>query len=131
MYNDDMDNSFTIQQVAKMTRLSVHTLRYYEKIGLLQGVRRETNGYRLYSEADLAWIHFLIRLRATGMPISGMKRFSDLRALGTSTVKDRRELLEAHQGDIIARLQELQDHLGIIEEKIRYYRGLEEHGSHP
>ncbi len=58
----------TIEQVAECTGLSAHTLRYYEQIGLLDHVGRATSGHRCYAAKDLAWLEFLTRLRATGMP---------------------------------------------------------------
>ncbi len=64
-----MENLFSIQQIASMTGLSTHTLRYYEKIGLIKNVQRDQTGYRQYTDVDLAWIQFLIRLRVTGMPM--------------------------------------------------------------
>lgn len=70
-----MENLFSIQQVASMTGLSTHTLRYYEKIGLIKNVQRDQTGYRQYTDFDLAWIQFLIRLRVTGMPMLKMKQF--------------------------------------------------------
>lgn len=127
VYNQIMEKVFTIQQVAEMTSLSVHTLRYYEKIGLLTNIKRESNGYRRYTEADISWIDFLIRLRATGMPISEMKKFSDLRSQGEETISKRRALLEEHQKNSLNHFRELQNNLIKIEEKINYYKKLEEH----
>lgn len=125
-YNGDMEkNRFNINQVSKMTGLSAHTLRYYEKIGLLQNVSRDSNGYRQYGETDLAWIHFLIRLKETGMPISRMKQFSDLRSQGFSTVAERRKLLELHRKQVMKHLDDLVLNLSKIEEKIDYYKKLE------
>lgn len=121
-----MEKIFTIQQISKMTGLTVHTLRYYERIGLLKKVNRDTNGYRQYSESDIAWIHFLIRLRITGMSVTDMKLFSDLRSQGESTLSARRELLEMHQNKVLEEIQELKDNLTKIEEKIDYYKRMEE-----
>lgn len=117
---------FTIQQISNITGLSVHTLRYYEKIGLLNRVDRDVNGYRQYTESDISWINFLIRLRVTGMPVCEMKQFSDLRSQGDSTISLRRELLQNHQKNVLEQIKELQDNLYKIEEKIHYYKGLEE-----
>ncbi len=117
--------TFTIQQISNITKLSVHTLRYYEKIGLLDKVERDINGYRQYTESDISWIYFLIRLRVTGMPVSEMKQFSDLRSQGDSTVSLRRELLEAHQKNVEEKIKDLQNNLHKIEEKINYYKRLD------
>lgn len=117
---------FTIQQISNITGLTVHTLRYYEKIGLLNGVDRDVNGYRQYTESDISWINFLIRLRVTGMPVAEMKQFSDLRGQGDSTISFRRELLENHQKSVLEQIKDLQNNLCKIEEKINYYKGLEE-----
>ena len=65
-----MGTDLTIQQVAALTQLSEHTLRYYERIGLLDPVNRASSGHRRYSTGDIAWIEFLTRLRTTGMPIA-------------------------------------------------------------
>ncbi|WP_242222199.1 MerR family transcriptional regulator [Bacillus cereus group sp. BfR-BA-01380] len=122
-----MEKIFTIKQISKVTGLTVHTLRYYEKIGLLNEVNRDINGYRQYSEADISWINFLIRLRVTGMPVTDMKLFSDLRSQGETTISARRELLEIHQNKILKEMKDLKDNLVKIEEKIDYYKRMEEH----
>lgn len=121
-----MENKFTIQQISKMTGLTVHTLRYYEKIGLLNEVNRDKNGYRQYSESDISWIQFLIRLRNTGMSVTDMKLFSDLRSKGESTISARRELLEMHQNKVCKEIKELKDNKTEIEKKIDYYKSMEE-----
>jgi DNA-binding transcriptional MerR regulator len=115
-------NTLTIQQIAKQTGLSVHTLRYYEKIGLLQEVERDDNGYRRYTVGDVEWIRFLLRLRETGMPISEMRKFSDLRSQGASTMAPRLDLLEDHRRNVEKRIAELGGHLEKIGEKIDYYK---------
>ncbi|MDC7768924.1 MerR family transcriptional regulator [Priestia megaterium] len=120
-----MENLFSIQQVASMTGLSTHTLRYYEKIGLIKNVQRDQTGYRQYTDFDLAWIQFLIRLRVTGMPMLKMKQFSDLRQQGDSTITARKELLEEHYKDVLGKIEELELNSERIEEKIAHYKKLE------
>ncbi|MCZ8495729.1 MerR family transcriptional regulator [Priestia megaterium] len=120
-----MENLFSIQQVASMTGLSTHTLRYYEKIGLIKNVQRDQTGYRQYTDFDLAWIQFLIRLRVTGMPMLKMKQFSDLRQKGDSTITARKELLEEHYKDVLGKIEELELNSHRIEEKIAHYKKLE------
>ncbi|WP_160203630.1 MerR family transcriptional regulator [Priestia megaterium] len=120
-----MENLFSIQQIASMTGLSTHTLRYYEKIGLIKNVQRDQTGYRQYTDVDLAWIQFLIRLRVTGMPMLKMKQFSDLRQKGESTITARKELLEEHYNDVLGKIEELELNSHKIEEKIARYKKLE------
>lgn len=122
-----MEKVFTIKQISKMTGLSVHTLRYYEKVGLLTEVKRDINGYRQYSESDISWINFLIRLRITGMSVTDMKRFSNLRSQGESTISARRELLEIHQNKVLKEIKKLKDNLEEIDGKIDYYKRMEGH----
>lgn len=120
-----MENLFSIQQIASMTGLSTHTLRYYEKIGLIKNVQRDQTGYRQYTDVDLAWIQFSIRLRVTGMPMLKMKQFSDLRQKGESTITARKELLEEHYKDVLGKIEELELNSHKIEEKIAHYKKLE------
>lgn len=112
----------TIQQAAEETGVSVHTLRYYEKIGLVTPIPRADNGHRRYTDDDVYAIVFLTRLRATGMPIADMKRYVDLAAQGETTLADRLALLEAHRDAVRQRLEEVGQHLGVIERKIVNYR---------
>ncbi|MBD2034488.1 MerR family transcriptional regulator [Leptolyngbya sp. FACHB-321] len=117
--------ALTIQQVAQQTGLSVHTLRYYERNGLLEPVDRASSGHRRYSAEDIARIEFLTRLRATGMPIRQMQEFAQLFRQQPEAIRDRRKLLEAHEQQVQAHIQELQRNLEAIQWKIGYYKGLE------
>ena len=78
-----------IQEVAARTHLGIHTLRYYEQIGLITPIHRAGNGHRAYSEDDVYRLIFVTRLRATGMPIAEIKRYTDLAAQGDATVAGR------------------------------------------
>lgn len=123
----EQENNLAIQEVAKITGLSVHTLRYYERIGLLNSVNRNSNGYRLYDSTNIAWIEFLTRLRETGMSINQMQEFSTLRNLGATTISDRRLLLEQHYQMVKNQIAKLEQNLIIIEDKVRHYKELKEH----
>ncbi|CAB3712734.1 hypothetical protein LMG24238_04290 [Paraburkholderia sediminicola] len=116
-----MSKALTIGEVAATIGVSTHTLRYYEQAGLIRAVGRTQAGHRLYSPADLDWLQFVMRLKATGMPIAGMQAFAALRAEGQSTVGERRDLLVAHRDAVLARIAELQSNLGAIIDKIAYY----------
>ncbi|MUL36108.1 MerR family transcriptional regulator [Gloeocapsopsis dulcis] len=114
-----------IRQVAARTGLSVHTLRYYERNGLLEPVNRGSNGHRRYSAADIARIEFLTRLRATGMPIRQMQQFATLLREKPEAIGDRRAILEAHELEVQKRIAELQQNLKVIQWKIQHYQELE------
>ena len=120
-----MDDGLTIQQVAQRTGLSIHTLRYYEHLGLLISVHRLPNGHRRYDESDLRWIDLLKCLRASAMPLSEMQRFAEITRQGTSTASERRELLEAHRLRVVAHLQEIQHTLAHLDTKIAHLHSLE------
>lgn len=114
--------TYTIQQFSKISGLSVHTLRYYEKIALLTPVPRNASGYREYSEGHLRQVEFLRRLRDTGMPLQEMMMYAHLRGQGESTLTARRELLEKHEAQVKARLAELENNLQMIQWKIEFYK---------
>ncbi|CAE6695236.1 MerR family transcriptional regulator [Paraburkholderia nemoris] len=120
-----MSKALTIGEVAATIGVSTHTLRYYEQAGLIRAVGRTQAGHRLYSPADLDWLQFVMRLKATGMPIAGMQAFAALRAEGQPTVGERRDLLVAHRDAVLARIAELQSNLGAIIDKIAYYETAE------
>lgn len=117
--------TLSIQEVAERMDLSTHTLRYYERIGLIHPVERASSGHRRYSEDDLGWIDFLKKLRRTGMPVNEMKRYADLLWEGDRTVGARRELLEKHYKRMQAQVAELNEALSCIEWKIEHYREME------
>ncbi|WP_175881321.1 MerR family transcriptional regulator [Burkholderia sp. BCC0044] len=115
----------TIGQVAELTGVSTHTLRYYEQAGLLRAISRTAAGHRLYAPADLDWLAFVMRLKATGMPIAQMQAFAVLREQGASTFGARRDLLVAHRDAVRAHIAELQASLDAIGDKIAYYEAQE------
>ncbi|MBU2889097.1 MerR family transcriptional regulator [Celeribacter halophilus] len=110
-----------ISELAKRTGLSAHTIRYYERIGLLPFADRDTGGQRDYDETVLVWIGFLKRLKTTGMPIRKMLQYAELRAQGDQTGPERRALLEQHRERVRAHLAELEDSLLVLDTKIDSY----------
>ncbi|MBN1583999.1 MAG: MerR family transcriptional regulator [Anaerolineae bacterium] len=120
-----MDTELTVRQVSQMTGLSEHTLRYYERIGLILPVDRAGNGHRRYSQQDIEWIHFVRRLRSAGMPIAIVQHYVALQRQGSATVDKRLELLKAHRHSVQQQIQELSEHLDLIEYKIEYYATIE------
>ncbi len=120
------DSGYTIQDMAKRCGMTTHTLRYYERVGLIQPVGRARNGHRRYSEADAAWLNFLHCMRATNMPIREMQRYAELRELGDSTSLERRKILEDHQAAIAAQIVELQKAHALLTHKIANYKKIEQ-----
>jgi DNA-binding transcriptional MerR regulator len=116
--------TYPIDEAARHTGVSAHTLRYYERIGLLAPVGRAANGHRRYSDGDLGSVLFLTLLRQTGMPIRDMQAFIQLSRAGQHTIPHRVDLLEAHRDALRARLTVLAEHLGAIENKVEVYRAL-------
>ncbi len=111
-----------IEQVARQTGLTIHTLRYYERAGLIQSVGRASNGHRQYTEDDVYRIVFVTRLRAAGMPIADIRRYVDLAQQGDETVAERLQILEEHKRSIECKIEELREHLLLISNKIQHYR---------
>src|SRR5580704_17428877 len=116
------DPTYTIAEVAEQTGVTAHTLRYYERIGLLD-VGREPSGHRRFSTGDVARVVFIGRLRATAMPIRDIQRYFSLVAAGLSTEDQRLALLEAHRNAMRTRLHELEAALDAIDHKIAFYGG--------
>jgi len=110
-----------IAAFAQRCGLSAHTLRYYDRIGLLRSVARRTNGHREFGPADVEWVEFLHRLRSSGMGIAEMQHYAALRAQGDTTLALRRALLDAHAARIEGDLQQRQIQLARLREKIRIY----------
>ena len=116
--------TYTPGEIADRTGFTLDTLRYYERIGLLDGIARTPGGRRVFDDDDIAWLAILRCLRDTGMPIAQMRRYADL-SRDTATVKQRRELLEQHDDNLGRRIDELILQRTHIPEKIRYYRSVE------
>jgi DNA-binding transcriptional MerR regulator len=115
-----------IGSLAKKSGLSAHTLRYYERIGLLPYADRDRSGQRDYDVSILTWIEFLGRLKTTDMPIRDMLRYAEMAERGDQTFSQRRELLESHRDRVKQRLAELSACLRVLDTKIASYAEAEE-----
>lgn len=114
----------TIREAAERTGLTAHTLRFYERIGLLEPIQRGTGGHRRYSEQDLGWVRLLICLRKSGMPIRTLQDFAKLQRGGDPTGEHRRAILEQHRRDALAMIEEISTHLAVVEKKIETFERL-------
>jgi DNA-binding transcriptional MerR regulator len=123
---DIQKDKLTIQEVTKATGLSAHTLRYYERIGLIHPIAREENTRRCYTADDVGWIDFLLKLRAIGMSIKDMQKYAELQRQGDETLPERLEMLRSLRDKVEARLDELNEHLKLIYYKIDIYQKIVE-----
>jgi DNA-binding transcriptional MerR regulator len=119
--NTKYDDTLTIQQVAAATGLTEHTLRYYERIGLIHPINRLENKHRRYTPDDIGWIDFLNKLRATGMSIQEMQQYAELQRDGDRTLAERVEMLKALRDKVTAHIAELQENLELVHYKISVY----------
>ncbi|WP_237321304.1 MerR family transcriptional regulator [Streptomyces sp. JJ36] len=117
----DGEDHYTISEVAACTGLSAHTLRWYERIGLMPHVDRSHTGQRRFTNRDLDWLNLVGKLRLTGMPVADMVRYAELVRAGRHTVAARRELLEETRRDVRRRIAELQETLAVLDYKISIY----------
>lgn len=116
------ERALSIAEAARASGLSAHTLRYYERTGLLEPVTRNGSGHRRYRELDLERISFLTKLRATGMPIREVRRYAELMNAGDATNEERLALLEAHREAVLAGLETTARNLELVEWKISVYK---------
>ena len=115
--------ALSISDAAHATGLSVHTLRYYERAGLmLDPVERAPSSHRRYTEDEIRWVTLLARLRATGMPIRRIRDYADLVRAGDGNEDERLALLEAHRTAVLEQLEVMRANLDAIEFKIERYR---------
>jgi DNA-binding transcriptional MerR regulator len=112
-----------IGEVARRTGLGVHTLRLYERAGLLAGeVRRDAAGRRVYSAWDVEWLGNCVLFRASGMPLAAIARLARLVREGPGNEPERLALLQEHRQVVTDQLTQLQDCLGLVDAKIDGYR---------
>jgi DNA-binding transcriptional MerR regulator len=131
---------YSIGEVAERTGLSAHTLRWYERIGLMQQVSREgprsgrdaggRGSRRRYSDRDLHWLEFVGKMRLTGMPVADMIRYAEMIRAGDHTRAARRELLQDHREEVRNRISDLQSCLLVIDYKIETYAERSEDDDH-
>lgn len=118
-----------ISEVAQKLGMTIHTLRYYEKIGLIRNVARK-GGKRDYSQFDLLWLEFIQRLKNTNMPLDEIIRYSQLRYAGDQTIPERKAMLLHHRERLRQEIKKLQSYMSTLQAKIKKYDEMErEHES--
>lgn len=121
-----MKNQFNIKEVSKLTGLSEHTLRFYEKQLLIKNISRDKNGYRIYSDFDIEWINFLIKVKNTGMKLKDLQRYAVLMEIGDSTVFERESMLIEHRKKVESQITDLENTLTKIDAKLGRYQLLKQ-----
>lgn len=116
-----LPTDLTIADAAREAGVSVHTLRYYERAGLLAPIDRNGSGHRRFTAEDLDWVVACTKFRATGMPIRRLREYAELVRAGEGNEAARLELLQAHRRDVLRRLAEIQHNLELIDYKIDLY----------
>lgn len=111
----------TIQQAAKETGLTAHTLRYYEREGLIPSINRTKNGHRSYSDIDLKWIDYITCLRAVGLSIREIRHYVSLSKSGDETLSERLVLLKGHREAVEKQAQVFKRILNELDGKIERY----------
>jgi DNA-binding transcriptional MerR regulator len=116
-------DALSISDAAQLTGLSAHTLRYYERAGLmLDPVERAPSTHRRYSEDEIRWVTLLTKLRATGMPIRRIREYAELVRAGEGNEAERLALLETHREAVLEQLDAIRRNLEAIDLKIEIYR---------
>ncbi|WP_128101639.1 MerR family transcriptional regulator [Paenibacillus sp. DCT19] len=113
--------TYSIGEVAKKLDLTVYTLRYYDREGLMPFVERTSNGTRLFKESDIDFLKIIQCLKATGMPIKDIKDFIAWCSEGDSTLKQRYDMFTERRASVEAQIAELQKTMEVIDHKCAYY----------
>jgi DNA-binding transcriptional MerR regulator len=117
---------YTIAEVAARSGMSADTLRYYERIGLIDPPARNSAGRRAYRPEDLDWLGFLNRMRDTGIPLRALREYAALRRVRTeSTTARRKQILVEYRRDVQRRMAQLQSSLDALDYKIGNYEQVE------
>jgi DNA-binding transcriptional MerR regulator len=112
--------TWTIGEAAEKCGLSQHTLRWYERIGLLSPIERGSDGRRRFSDGDLDWLSLITKLRDTGMPVRDMQRYAELVRSGAGQA-ERLELLKRHREQVRRAIASQRECLKLLDTKITHY----------
>ena len=110
-----------ISEVSEQSGLSVDTLRYYEKIGLLPPVNRTDSGIRNFDELDLRRVNFIKCMRAAGLPIEVLIEYYALVQQGDETIEARKQILQKQRAQLVTKIAEMQETLDLLNHKIQVY----------
>jgi DNA-binding transcriptional MerR regulator len=112
---------YSIKEVANKFGLSIHTLRYYDKEGLMPFIERDKSGNRVFTEKDLNWVAMVCCLKDTGMSIKDIKQYADWCTRGMQTIDERKAMLTAHRQEVMKQIEDLRKNIELIDSKITIY----------
>lgn len=115
-------NTMSIGELSTASGLSTHTLRYYEKLGVLKPAERTASGHRQYRTDAVAWLDFVLRLKITGMPLAEIRMYAEFRSGGDATLQPRLTMLELHRQRLVSNMSELSENLKALDSKMKTYR---------
>jgi DNA-binding transcriptional MerR regulator len=113
---------YTIGEIAETTGLSIHTLRYYEKEGIMPSVKRNNSGIRIYEKTDLEVLQFIRCLKETGMPVIDIKKFVNLLVQGDHTIEKRIDLLQKQKENVQSQVNQLMSYIQMLDGKVKLYK---------
>jgi DNA-binding transcriptional MerR regulator len=112
--------TYSIGEFSKMVGVSEHTLRYYEKEGLIK-VNRDENNVRVYLDKDKLWVETLLHLKKSGMSLKDMKQFIMWGYMGDETMEERLALLKNHRKKVVEEFEKIRQSLEFLDTKINFY----------
>lgn len=115
----------SIKEASEQLGIPAHTIRHYEKEGLIPFLRRDEHGNRIFKSEDVEWIKLMTCFRVTGMPINQLKRIVDLALQGESTLESRKQILEQHKEELNKRQRELDLAFEAVNRKLERYREIQ------
>ncbi|HPZ74876.1 MAG TPA: MerR family transcriptional regulator [Candidatus Pacearchaeota archaeon] len=110
-----------ISEVSEKFNISADTLRYYEKIGLIPPVNRDSSGVRNYTEEDCNWIEFILCMKNAGLPIKTLVKYVELFQQGDDTIEERKELLMKEREELSIKIENMKNTLDRLDYKIAKY----------
>lgn len=114
----------SMKEVCGQVGISYETLRFYCKEGLIPNIKRDKFNYRDFDERNIKWIKSLQCLKKCGMGIADMKRYMNLCLEGSSTIPERKKLLEQQKGMLLRRINEIRESIAFIDNKQEFYDGV-------
>ncbi|MDU0204843.1 MerR family transcriptional regulator [Paenibacillus sp. MAH-36] len=120
----------SIKEASERLEIPPHTIRYYEKEGLLPFIQRDEHGNRIFGSKDLDWIKLMTCFRVTGMSISALKNIVNIALQGDSTIPERKAILEKHKMELRKRQLELDIAFDAVNHKLTKYDSIQKGTAH-